>query len=221
MVTIIVTVIKVMIMNKYLKLYGWLWETFKDKKFSLEEFKAIFPSPQHKKVIFDLVKLGYIERINRGEYRAVKPQKFMEKIVKKNLEEKDVLEGVDKKYAFCNNDAVTIWTDGYYWTGFTRGFKPVHIEVLEKDLKWWGDFFKKKGVEYALEGENRTLFGLTYILHPRKDFKVEEKGDIRVAPLKETVEFCMKNRLTYEPALEYLDEHYGLGIIERHEHINH
>lgn len=208
-------------MNKYLKLYGWLWKSFGSKKFSLEEFKSTFPSPQHKKVIFDLIKLGYIERINRGEYKTVKPQKFIEEIIEKNMGERNILEKADRKYAFYGNDAVTIWTDGYYWTGFTRGFKPVHIEVLEKDLKWWRDFFKKNRVEYTLEGENRTLFGLTYILHPRKDFKVEEKESTQVAPLKETIEFCMKNRLTYEPALEYLDEHYGLGIIERYEHINH
>jgi len=208
-------------MNKYLKLYGWLWESFRDKRFSLEEFRAVFPSPQHKKIIFDLIKLGYVKREERGEYRAIEPEKFVDEIVEKNLKHADVLKEADRKYAFCNNDAVTIWTDGYYWTGFTRGFKPVHIEVLKKDLIWWEDFFKKNEVEYALEDENRTLFGLTYILHPRKDFRAEKKDNTFVAPLNETVEFCMENRLSYEPALEYLDEHYRLGLLEKYEHITH
>ena len=210
-----------MVMSKYLKLYGWLWESFGDRPFSLGEFKAVFPSPQHKKIIFDLVKLGYIKRVNRGEYRVIEPKKFVHEIVEKNLKQKDILEKADRKYAFCDNDAVTIWTDGYYWTGFTRGFKPVHIEVLEGDLKWWMDFFKRNGVEYALEGKSRTLFGLTYILHPKRDFRVEKKDNAFVAPLGETVEFCMKNRLTYEPALEYLDEHYRLGLLEKYEHVIH
>jgi len=208
-------------MNKYLKLYGWLWETFKDKRFSLGEFKAVFPSPQHKKIIFDLIKLGYVKREGRGVYRIIEPETFVERIVEKNLKQADVLEKADKKYAFCCNDAVTIWTQGYYWAGFTRGFKPVHIEVLEKDLNWWGEFFKKNEAEYSLVKESRTLFGLTYILHPKKNFRIERRDNAFVTPLNETVKFCMKNRLSYEPALEYLDEHYSLGLLKRYEHINH
>ncbi|MEA1924699.1 MAG: hypothetical protein U9M95_02410 [Candidatus Altiarchaeota archaeon] len=208
-------------MNKYLRLYGWLWETFKDKKFSLREFKTVFPSPQHKKIIFDLIRSGYVKRTSRGIYKTIEPRKFVEKIVVTNLKQKNILEKAREKYAFCNNDAVTIWTDGYYWTGFTRGFKPVHIEVREKDLGWWRDFFKRNGVEFALEGESRTLFGLMYILHPRGDFRVEKKDNAFVVPLDETVEFCMKNRLIYEPALEYLDKHHNLGLLEKYEHIIH
>ena len=208
-------------MNKYLKLYGWLWECFGNKTFTLDRFRAVFPSPQHKKIIFDLAKSGYVKRVARGEYQVTEPGEFVEKIVEKNLKQKDVLEKADKRYVFCGNDAVTIWTDGYYWTGFTRGFKPVHIKVLKKDLGWWDDFFKRNEVEYTLEGENRTLFGLTYVLHPKGEFMAEKKDDTSVIPLDETVEFCMKNRLTYEPALEYLDEHYGLGLLEKYEHISH
>ncbi len=221
MVTIIVTNIKVILMGKYLRLYGWLWESFRGKKFSLGEFRAVFPSPQHKKIIFDLVRLGYAKRVDRGEYKVIEPKKFVDNIVGENLKQKDILEKADRRYAFCDNDAVTIWTDGYYWTGFTRGFKPVHIEVLEEDLDWWKDFFKRNMVEYALEGENKTLFGLTYILHPRGDFRVEKKDNAFVVPLGETVDFCMKNRLNYEPALEYLDEHYRLGLLEKYEHVIH
>ena len=206
-------------MGKYLKLYGWLWKSFGDKPFSLEEFRAVFPSPQHKKIVFDLASLGYVDRVGRGEYRAIEPKEFVKRIVERNLKQKDVLERADRKYAFCDNDAVAIWTDGYYWTGFTRGFKPVHIMVLRGDLGWWDDFFRKNRSEYALKDESRTLFGLTYILHPRDEFKVERKDDVFVIPLDETVKFCMKNRLSYEPALEYLDKHYNLGLLKKYEHV--
>ena len=119
-------------MNMYLKLYGWLWEAFGRDKFSLREFSSIFPSPQAKKVIHDLVSDGYLDRIERGEYMVKEPQVFVSEIVKENLDTEGILEKAKRKYAFCGSDAVSIWTDAYYFTGFTKGFKPIHIEVLEE-----------------------------------------------------------------------------------------
>jgi len=214
LVTIIVTN-----MNAYLKLYGWLWEVFGQSKFSLREFNSVFPSPQAKKVIHDLVRDGFLERIERGEYAVKEPQDFVSEIVKENLGKEDVLKKAKRKYAYCCNDAVTIWTDGYYFTGFTRGFKPVHLEVLEKDLDYWRDFLKENDAEYVREGENKTLFGLTYVLHPVQRIKVAEKEGTPVTPLKKTIQFCKENELTYQPALEYLDDKHHLGLFDEYRHI--
>lgn len=208
-------------MNMYLKLYGWLWETFGRDEFSLQDFNANFPSPQAKKVIHDLISDGYLDRVNRGNYRVKEPQMLISAIVKDSMEKDKILEEAQREYAFCDNDAVGIWTEGYYHTGFTRGFKPVHIQVLRKDLGYWGEFFKKQDVEYAVEGESKTLFGLTYILHPVSKIAREMKDNTPVMPLKETVKFCKANELTYQPALEYLDKRYRLGLFKHYQYITH
>jgi hypothetical protein len=208
-------------MNAYLKLYGWLWEVFGRNEFSLRGFNSMFPSPQAKKVIHDLVSDGFLERVERGEYRVKEPSAFVSEIVKDNLGKGGVLEKAEKKYAFCCNDAVSIWTEGYYFTGFTKGFKPVHIAVLREDLDYWKGFFNKNDAEYVVEGEKKTLFGLTYILHPVKNIKVHKKGGVPVVPLKDTVKFCRENELTYRPALEYLDNKFPLNLLEEYQHINH
>lgn len=192
------------IMGKYIKLYGWMYEAFGDGGFTIDDFRAVFPSPQPGKVMHDLVRLNYVERIKRGKYKVIAPDKFVERIIEENLKQEDILKNAIKEYAYCDNDAVSIWTEGYYWTGFTAGFKPIHIKVLEKELDWWRNFFKENDVEFSAVGERKTLFGLSYILHPETRFRIEKKGEIPVIPLKEAMEFCKKNELTYRPALEYL-----------------
>lgn len=207
------------IMRKYMKLYGWMYEAFGGGEFTIDDFRAVFPSPQPGKVMHDLIRLDYVNRIKRGKYRVMAPDKFVERIVGENLKQEDILKNAIKEYAYCDNDAVTIWTDGYYWTDFTAGFKPIHIKVLEKDLNWWKNFFRKNDAEFSTAGEHKTLFGLSYILHPEKRFRIEKKDGIPVIPLKEAIEFCKKNELTYRPALEYLDEKYKLNLFETHEHL--
>jgi hypothetical protein len=207
-------------MNKYTKMYGWLFEAFGTREFTISEFKAVFPSPQHAKIIFDLIRSDYIRRISRGKYRVTPPEKFMHQIVLDSLEKEHILMNAKRKYAYCENDAVGIWTDGYYWTGFTRGYKPIHIRILKKDLRYWLEFFKSMDCEYALENENKTMFGITYILHPKKEVKIKEKDGIFVIPLKEVIEFCRANELSFRPALEYLDERYDLNLFDSYEHVH-
>ncbi len=207
-------------MNRYLKLYGWMWEAFGRRQFSLGEFNSVFPSPQAKKVMHDLISGGYLERIERGGYKVKEPNTFISGIVNDNLEGENILPKSERTYAFCCNDAVTAWTDGYYFSGFTKGFKPIHIEILEKDSEYWRRFFIKNSIEYMIDGESRTLFGLTYILHPVKSIKSEDKDGSPVVSLDETVRFCQENELTYRPALEYLDNKFHLKLFKEYQHIN-
>lgn len=207
-------------MKKNVKMYGWMYEAFGSREFTMNEFRAVFPSSQHAKVIHDLVKLDFIKRIKRGRYNVVEPVEFVHSIVKDNLKQEDLIKIAERKYVYCNSDAVRIWSDGYYWTGYTKGFKPTHIKILKKDLKYWVEFFHKHKAEYVIEKENKTLFGLTYILHLSDKLTIEKKDGISVIPLDEVIEFCKINELTYMPALEYLDEKYHLNLFERHEHIH-
>ncbi len=207
------------IMNKYTKMYGWLYEAFGIREFTIDEFKAVFPSSHHAKIIFDLIKSDFIKRVSRGKYKVTPPEEFVHQIVMDSLKQEHILMDAKRRYAYCANDAVGIWTDGFYWTGFTRGYKPIHIKIFRKDLRFWKEFFKKKDAEFALENENRTLFGITYILHPVRDLKIELKDGIQVIPLEEVIEFCQANELTYRPALEYLDETYELNLFDNYEHV--
>ena len=87
-------------------------------------------------------------------------------------------------------------------------------------MKYWLSFFKSMDCEYALENESKTMFGITYILHPKKEMKIVKKDEIFVIPLNEVVEFCKVNELSYRPALEYLDETYDLNLYQSYEHVH-
>jgi sugar-specific transcriptional regulator TrmB len=200
-------------------MYGWLYNTFGNNTFTIDDFRMIFPSPQPTKIIHDLIKLDFMKRTKRGKYRIIKPEEFVKKIIKENLEKHNILQKSNKKYAYANSTAVNIWTDGYYWTDFTRGFKPVHIYILKKDINYWKEFFNQHDVEYVLEGEHKTLFGLTYVLHPKETFTVETKDGNAVVPLKEIITYCQNNIILYRPALEYLDKKYHLHIFDNYEQV--
>ena len=131
-------------MKEYTELYAWIWHSFREEPFSIDSFRATFPSPDSAKVLHDLAKKGYLKRIKRGLYKALKPNEWIEKITKENTGKDNILDEAVKKYAYCESTAVPIWSNGYYWTGFTRGFKPKHIKVEEQDLTYWKNFFREK-----------------------------------------------------------------------------
>jgi hypothetical protein len=197
-------------MDKYTELYAWIWKAFGRESFSIDQFRSTFPTSQGPKVIHDLVKKGYLRRVSRGVYQAIEPDEFVEKISEVEADY-GLLKSAGKDYAFCDNTAVSLWTDGYYWTGFTRGFKPVNVAVRKKDLDFWKNFFKRTGIKYALPGESRTLYGQVYVLHPRGNLDYTEKEELKVVPLDEVVSFCLKHTLAYEPALGYLEKRYRIG----------
>ena len=201
-------------MDKYTELYAWMWSSFREDEFTIDQFRMIFPTSQAPKVMHDLDKKGYIFRVGRGTYKMTKPDEFIRKIAEEEPDDR-ILENAGKDYAFCESTAATIWTDGYYWTGFTKGFKPVHVAVKTKDLNSWKAFFKKNRVRFALEGESRTLYGKVYVLHPMKLVQSVEKEGIKVVPLEEVVDFCLQREIVYEPALEYLDEKYDINYTTR------
>jgi hypothetical protein len=208
------------IMNRYTKMYGWLYNTFENNTFTIDDFRMIFPSPQPTKAVYDLIKLDFMKRVKRGKYKIVKPKDFVNKIVQENLDKDDILKQAERKYAYSESTAVKIWSDGYYWTDFTKGFKPIHIKVLKKDIEYWTDFFRRNDVEYVFDDIHKTLFGLTYIVHPVDKFEIELKDGISVVPIAETVKFCKKNEFVYRPALEYLDKKYKLHIIKKYEQVS-
>ena len=201
-------------MNRNIKLYAWLYEVFGLRDFGTGEYRVNFPSKQAPKILFDLVKIGFLVKVRRGIYRVVEPEQVIKKIVEENSNAENVLKISERKYAYCGSDAVNIWTDGFYWTGFTKAYKPRHIKILKSDRKYWISLFKKNNIDFVFSGklETRTLFGVIYVLHPVDKLSVVNKDSEPVAPLKETIEFCKENILAYSPALEYLDNKYKLRL---------
>ncbi len=197
-------------MNRYTELYAWIRHTFGTDSFDIDEFRHVFPTSQAPKIMHDLVEGGYLERVKRGVYRAVEPDELIDSVIENDEGIKKTMKDAERKYAYTDSTAVTIWTSGYYWTGFTKGFRPIHIKVKEDDLDYWKHFFTEKGIKFALEGKSRTLFGHMCILHPEKDFDVEDKEGKKVIPLEEVIELCLDNRMIYQPALEYLNQIYGI-----------
>jgi hypothetical protein len=202
-------------MNQYTELYAWIRHSFGNESFTIEAFRSVFPTSQAPKVIHDLIQQGYVQRVSRGVYRAVEPKEWIASIITKGSAWKKIIKSAQRKYAYCDSTAVSIWTEGYYWTGFTKGFRPIHIKVLKKDISYWREFFEGHAARYAMAEENRTLFGFVYIIHPEQDFDAVEKNGDKVIPLEEVVRFCLEHEMAYQPALEYLDEHYGIGYRSR------
>lgn len=50
------------------------------------------------------------------------------------------------------------------------------------------------------------LFGVFYVLYPESRIEADTVEDLKVEPLRKTVEFCKKHIYTYEPALEMLEK---------------
>jgi hypothetical protein len=181
-------------------------------QFTIDDFRMMFPSSQPTKTIHDLITLHFMRRIHRGTYQIIRPEDYVRDIVRQNVNHDGIVSQAEKPYAYCRSTAVTVWTDGYYWTDFTKGFKPIHIQVFSKDVSYWTDFFKRHDVEYIFVHEKKTMFGVTYIIHPHQSMIITIKDGDPVIALQETIQFCKENMLLYRPAMEYLDNKYHLGL---------
>ncbi len=196
-------------MNRYLALWAWVGDVFGDRPFTMDEFRGVFPSPDPAKVLHDLARLNLVHRVEKARYSLVHPSELAKNMVEESMATERVLEQATLPFAFSHDDAVTIWTDGYYWTGFTPGFKPVHLQINKADRHAWQGFFRENRAEFVFEGERRTMFGLVFILHPVNRVKQEIKDGMPVVPLEAVLEYCRERVHIYKPALDYLREKYG------------
>lgn len=108
-------------------LWCWICEVFGDQSFTLDQFRAEFPGPNPAKVVRDLVKLKLISRVQTGIYKPISLLDFSRVMVKQSMSKEKILPSAPASFAYSHDDAVRIWTDGYYWTGFTAGYKPVTL----------------------------------------------------------------------------------------------
>ena len=195
-----------------MELWGWVCEVFGDQAFTIDQFRAEFPSPDPAKVVHDLVKLNLITRLETGIYKSASPLDFSRMMVKESMSKEKLLASAPASFAYSHDDAVRIWTDGYYWTGFTAGYKPVHIEIRSADARRWEQFFRSNNAAYAFEGDRKTLFGLVFILHLVREVHSEARDGVPVIPLIRVLEYCLERRGGYEPAVSYLRKKFGAKL---------
>lgn len=183
------------------------------KEFTVREFSRVFVSPDYNKVLHDMTKKGFLEKMGWGKYRVVNVESLFNSRTNAT-KSYELVNEAEMKYAFTEQDAVFIWTQGGYQVDRFAGFYPICIKVRRKDLRKWKSFFSAKGKYFYVFGSpiKETAFGVFYVLYPEDQFKTEQVGAFKVIPLKETVDFCKKRIYSYEPALEMLDEMYKLGL---------
>jgi hypothetical protein len=187
----------------------WSWK----REFNAKEFRFTFPSPSPDKVLHDMTRKGLLEKVEWGKYRVNSPEEYSKK--KFNISEAyELVKEPRMEYAFTGSDAVFFWTKGGYNVDRFFAFYPIYLKVNESELKKWKNFFKSKGRKVYIYNEpvKETLFGSFYVLYPESKFRTENVDGFSVIPLDETIEFCRENIYAYEPALEMLDEMYGLRL---------
>ena len=195
--------------------YYELWITLANwkKEFTVKEFRRVFASPDPNKVLHDMTKKGFLEKIGWGKYSVISPNDFFRK--RMNIAESyDMVNDAKMIYAFTEKDSVFIWTKGGYQVDRSACFYPIHTKVRKSDLRKWKSFFKSRGKMFYVIGKpvKNTLFGVFYVLYPEERFRTEKVDGFRAIPLKETVDFCKDNIYVYEPALEMLNNIYGLEL---------
>ncbi len=199
-------------MNRYMELWSWMCEVFGDQSFTIDQFRGEFPSPDPAKVVHDLAKLNLITRLQTGIYKVASPLDFSRMMVKQSMSKEKLLASAPASFAYSHDDAVRIWTDGYYWTGFTAGYKPVHIEIRSADTRRWEHFFRSNGAAYAFEGDRKTLYGLVFILHRVQEVRSQTRDGVPVISLAEVMEYCLERKGVYEPAVDYLRRKFGAKL---------
>ena len=187
----------------------WNWK----KEFTVREFSSVFASPAPNKVLHDMVRKGLLERSGWGKYKVNSPEEYLARRI--NISQAyGLLNRADMDYALTGPDAVFFWTKGGYQVDRFFGFYPIHLKVKKDDLRKWQRFFASRKQRFYVKDQpiRETLFGLFFVLYQEADFKAEKVEGFKVDTLKETVKFCQSKIYLYEPALEMLDEMYGLGL---------
>ena len=166
-------------------------EVFGDQAFTIDQFRAEFPSPDPAKVVHDLAKLNLITRLQTGIYKVASPLDFSRMMVKQSMSKEKLLASAPASFA---------------------GYKPVHIEIRRTDARRWEQFFRGNHAAYAFEGDRKTLFGLVFLLHPVREVRSETKDGVPVIPLVKVMEYCIEMRGVYEPAVTYLRKKFGAKL---------
>ncbi len=178
----------------------------------------ITSSPDPRKVLHDMSNKGLLKRIERGKYKVIDSDSYVKS--KTNIDEAyDFLRRSRLPYALTDVDGVFIWTTGGYNANRFFGSYPIYMKIPKSELENWEKSLRESRKKSIIgrTRTNETLFGIYYVLLPEEKIESRFVNGLSVEPLEKTVEFCLRESYTYEPALEMLDREYGLGLGGKYE----
>ncbi|WP_436930617.1 helix-turn-helix domain-containing protein [Halosimplex halobium] len=124
------------------------------------------------------------------------------------------------EFAYTEIDAAYVWTHGGFQIARSHDDYPVFIEVHDRDIDRWIEFFERFGVDTTVgERPDATNVGRSvhYVLFPQAEgIDIEWVDGNPVIPLDATVDQMMQTRSAYEPALEMLADEYDVDIDASH-----
>jgi DNA-binding Lrp family transcriptional regulator len=124
------------------------------------------------------------------------------------------------EFAYTEIDAAYVWTHGGFQIARSHDDYPVFIEVHDRDVDRWTEFFERFGVDTTV-GERPDAADVDgsvhYVLFPRADgIDVEWVDGNPVIPLSDAVDQMVQTRPAYEPALEMIADEHDVDIDASH-----
>jgi len=172
------------------------------QEFNQKELDWIVGESMKKKIFALLLRAGWIAKKQRSTYVCLSPESIFRKMVEFKVP--SLMKDAKKEYCFTGLSAIEIWSD-YSYVQRSWEKSPYFINILKRDLKYWKNFFNKNKVpNYVKSGAS---IGEYIILNPVEKLKLEDKGLLKVEPLKETME-AAKNNNIYLYAYNYMKEKY-------------
>jgi len=124
------------------------------------------------------------------------------------------------EFAYTEIDAAYVWTNGGFQIARSHDDYPVFIEIHERDVDRWIEFFERFGVDTtvgdrpdAAEVDGRVH----YVLYPKtENIDIEWVDGNPVIPLDDAIDQMMQTRAAYEPALEMIANEHDVEIDASH-----
>ena len=185
-------------------LYSLLYLKFGDRQFGLDSIRWYFSTQMLKKLVFGLVKSGWLQNIRRGVYACVSPKETVAGLFEPKVE--GALPQAALKYCFTKASAAEIWGNETYIQRSWE-YSPFFVKVLKKDLRKWKQFLDSKEIKFFVENPSNTV-GEFVVLVPVVSMKVDFHNEKPIEPLQETIKFCEANKDCFEYVLAYLSNKY-------------
>lgn len=173
---------------------------FGTRVFTASEFARRTGTTRAAKVLSDLKRRGWVERVGRGRYRVLRPDERPDIRAAEWERIRSIVLSAPIPKAWTGPTAVEVWTGGRFKTAPSPFFREFFVAVLERDLNAWRAYLAARGVP----SEGRKRVGAVVRLVPRPDLEAVELDGEPVVPRREVERFIKSRPATYEGVEELL-----------------